>query len=149
MNFFLALLIAHFFGDILFNVSFLSRSKRSDNISDKVIGVTSHCLIHAASVFIVFYVLNLDNILMAASMVFLCHSLIDLVRPCYEKKLIPKSQFIIMKKTDIFRWLSKKGKGSDVDQFMKNYFFKWVLVNICDQSLHLISLLVISLLINS
>lgn len=149
MNFFFALLVAHFCGDILFNFSFLSQSKRSDNFSGKVTGVTIHCLIHAASVMIVFHVLSLNNILMAASMVFFFHSLIDLIRPSYEKMLIPRSQFLIMRKKDIFRWLIKRGEGSDVDQFMKNNFFRWVLINISDQLLHLISLLVISYLLNS
>jgi len=132
---FLRLIAAHLCGDLLSYSRLLARMKRSKRHLKKLGGLGVHCLVHALFVWLWLWGMPWPLKAWASIYIFATHFLIDVVRINVEPLLIDKSQFVILRRKDVFRYFMGKGEAKS-DAFLSRHFKKWSLVNAGDQLLH-------------
>ena len=86
--------------------------------------------------------MGINRPFLAAGSIFIMHFIIDFSRVYFEQYLFKKDDFVIIDKKQLFRSAMNGFRGnSELDKFMQKYFWKWIGVNITDQSLHMVSLI--------
>ncbi len=133
----MALLGAHFFGDVLSNSSKLAELKRRGSSLSRVKATALHCGIHAVWVFLFTWPWGMQIMLMAGIYIGTTHFAIDLSRIFIEQNVIPEKEFIVLKRKEVLRWFLGKG-NEHVNSFMNSHFKRWFLINFFDQTSHMV-----------
>jgi hypothetical protein len=136
---FVLLIASHICGDILFNVTFLAKAKRSDGLLGRVQGFVLHCLVHAVLVFLWLWPYEWGLKTWAVLYIFVVHFVIDFVRTYLEMTLINKHELMVVKKKQALKYLMGRA-DNEVNVFMKGHGRIWVLLNIGDQLLHVLAI---------
>jgi hypothetical protein len=148
LNLFLVLVTAHVCGDLLTYSTFLARTKRSGSRFARAKAVALHCLIHAFFVLILGWLFGIKGAVVAAVYIFTVHFMIDFVRVQVEPLFFNFSEPVIINKKQMVNYmLGKRGSHNNLDRFMNKYFWKWMMLNVSDQSLHIASIVTFVLLI--
>jgi hypothetical protein len=137
------LLVSHLLGDIAFASHRLAILKRTASFLSQLKGQTFHCLIHGFLAGLLLFIGNY-NWVKGAALVFCAHLTIDLVRSNTEIKLFGEGK-IQVKRSEFLDWIS--GKTGNPDKMNFKNLRAWLLINILDQSSHLITLYFISFLL--
>lgn len=143
---FIRLYAAHICGDILTYLPQLSGQKRADKLSSKIRAIAMHCFIHAVWVWVWSWGWPADARILAIFYIVGLHFLIDFSRVYLEDTIIGKNNLEILKRQQIWLWLRCKGDAM-TNNFMKKYFGKWVSINLADQTMHLLSVSVVTVLL--
>jgi hypothetical protein len=126
--------VAHFFGDILFNPDRLAKSKRAENLGERLRGLGMHCVVHAAFVWV--FLMPFENSLRikAVIYVFFVHFFIDLLRTSLETTFFDQEIPFTVSKRDFYNYLMRK--ETKLKGFMGRHGKPWVIINVTDQFLH-------------
>ena len=140
MSAFFLLLLSHVLGDVLFTSYRLAVLKRSSSALGQLLGVGCHSLVHAALAGMLLGVGGFTW-LNGAIMVFVFHFIIDFVRSGVEKRRFGHGR-IYVRRSEFASWIC--GKSSDKAKMNLRSLGPWFIINILDQSAHLVSLTLIA-----
>jgi hypothetical protein len=143
LNLFLVLVAAHVCGDVLTYSAFLAIAKRSGNRSSRAKALALHCFVHAFFVLILGWLFGIKETVVAVGYIFVVHFMIDFVRVQVEPHIFNSTDLVIVNKSQLINYvLGRKDDQSRLDRFMGKYFWKWLMLNASDQSLHLASIVI-------
>ncbi len=144
---FIRLYAAHLCGDILTYLPQLAGKKRVADPQSKIRAIALHCLIHAAWVWVWSWGWSAYSRLLAAIYIVGLHFLIDFSRGYLENALIGTANLKILKRRQVWLWLRRKGDAM-TNNFMSKYLNKWICINLADQTLHFLTVLLVTLLLH-
>jgi len=130
------LLLGHILGDIIFASYHLSTFKRNPYLLNQILGVGSHCGIHAIVTGIILAIAG-RLWLQGSLLVFVIHFLVDIIRSNVEMKRYGPGR-IYVKRSEFMAWIT--GKSKNPEKMNVKNLRPWIVINILDQTAHLVSL---------
>jgi hypothetical protein len=139
---FIFLLAAHILGDVIFASHKLATLKRGSRFLTQVSGQMIHGLIHGSLAGVMLYLCpGTQDWLKGAVFLFCIHIFIDVIRSNTEKKLFGPGK-VLVKRSEFIDWIRRKTKDPEKMNF--NNLKLWLSINILDQTCHMISLYIIT-----
>jgi hypothetical protein len=140
LKIFLTLLAAHFCVDWLGYSRGAAGGKRDANLWLSLVALGRHCLKHAAlSGLFLGWLSDWRLVVYGGLYVLIAHFWIDFIRIKIENLLFDPADFQLLKRREVFDYL-RGHRGRAIDRFMGKYFHRWILLNLADQSAHLLTL---------
>lgn len=136
---FVLLLIAHLLGDVIFNSERLALLKRAPGPFQQLLGIGFHSAVHALLAGLLLFVGG-RMWLKGAVSVLVLHFLIDLFRCNGETKLFGPGRSYVSR-SEVAAWISRR-QSSEIKRL-----WPWFVLNILDQTAHLVSLYAVSLFV--
>ena len=126
----------------------MAKAKRANALLSKAGATGLHCLVHAGLAWFWLWPWDENTRLYAALYIFAMHFVIDFTRTMLETSIFDTTEVKIFRRQDVIRWLVGRDNGAtEVHAFMERNIMRWLLLNIADQSLHLLSISVFVLYI--
>lgn len=145
MYIFIFLLAAHFLGDVIFGSQKLAILKRGSGFLSQVSGQMIHGLIHGFLAGVMLYLCpGTQNWLKGAIYLFCIHLFIDVIRSNIERRVFGSGK-VHVKRSEFIDWIRRKTKDPAKMNF--NNLKLWLSINILDQVSHMISLFLITQII--
>lgn len=146
---FLPLLAAHFCGDVLAYTPAVSKHKRDEKKVFKLFAVVLHSFIHAIFCLLWLFGKPITVAVVASVFILLFHGIIDSFRLFFENRIIGNVDIPILTRRDIFSLLFPHMKPVILSGFMQKFGKRWVVLNLIDQFLHIVSLITVCYLLST